>query len=410
MFRHLAVAALAGLCSALEALLPTAAQLTQIAGEVDSLRGVHTDGQQLPMPTTKEAFVCDVDSSGPICLGGQQRILLPPAKPFGLVGFWPFDEAMPLDVSGGGNHGVTSFQPGPAFGGVGASAFFRKTYLTIPGSDQLKLQDFTYTFWLRIANPGPEDGDGPCAQSGLKHCPILRKGLANGNKQTYAAAPAILFDREAMKLRVELATTGEGTTQAGEALESNAKLREGAWFHVAVVRLDGQKRLRLYVNGVLDASVPTTGYTQPSDEPLYVGGDPLSSEQCDMPVFIDELRVYNRPLTPDEIQAEAAPALNGVEPSFIRLACISCPLETAMQNCPEKYHICNSLELHMGGYQVARTLGYLKQSSHVWSHSTVANGALQKQGGMGLEHIGVPTQSPAQPPMLGLGLCCSDMA
>lgn len=437
-------AALAGTASALKASVAPplpggAASFAQAASEAAMLREFHTQGQQMPMPVG-EQFTCDVDSSGPICLAGQQRIFLPEAKPPGLVGYWSFDDAQPVDTSGSGNHGVTPVEPGPAMGGRGASAAFHRTYLTIPGGEQLTLQDFTYTFWLHLRADG-----GAVQESGLRYCPVVRKGLDNSYKQHYSAAPAVLFDRQTRRIRVELATTAEDGGQTAEALESNARLRPGSWFHIAVVRLDGQKRTRLYVNGLLDSSdgapiaasdaqAPSKGYVQPNKEPLYVGGDPLMSQSCDVPMYVDELRVYSRPLEPDEIQAEAAPALSGVEPSFVRLACVSCPLETAMTNCPDGYHICNELELHMGGYQVARSLGWMTSGTHVWSHAAgdtsiapVPEATALLAGGRQPTRpaasvviyppgMAPPPASPApaqavEAPaaeMTGLGLCCSD--
>ena len=40
--------------------------------------------------------------------------------------------------------------------------------------------------------------------------------------------------------------------------------------------------------------------------------------------FVDEFKLYNRALTNDEIQADAAFALGGVEPSFVELGCMVC--------------------------------------------------------------------------------------
>lgn len=238
----------------------------------------------------------------------------------------------------------------------------------------------------------------------------------------YSGTPTILYDRETRRLGVEMAT-GTGDAINIEGFESNARLGKGRWYHVALVRLDGQRRTRLYVNGILDASQGTQGYlAAASTEPLFIGGDPAERNQCGLPLYMDELKIYDRPITPDEIQAEASPAFAGVEPSFVRLACISCPLEMATRNCPDGYHICNSLEMHMGGYQVARTMGWLERDSHVWSHTPVS--AIQELD-KGLPHAvvaGAPPAAATEPcadifePLspgpsaapVGLGLCCSD--
>lgn len=315
--------------------------------------------------------------------------------------------------------------------------------MTIPGSENMNSRDFSYTFWLYVVEHSSHHPGGP------PFCPVVRKGCAAttqdnalGQPVDPASTPGVFYSHTSKRLRVELATTLQNSGFMVESFESNARLNRGKWYHVAVVRLDGQRRTRLYVNGILDKSEHTEGVTRSNTQPLYVGGDPETQHKCDMPVYVDELKVYSRPLLPDEIAAEAAPSLAGIEPSFIRLACIDCPLATAVENCPKGYHICNSLELHMGGYQVARTLGWLDATSHVWSHAPTDNEGLQNHGGLAprpkayqtgsalhgeaAEALGLPVGAPGPAPApagaaqpvglygqqgqaaLGLGICCAD--
>jgi len=360
---------------------------------------------------------CEEDAAGAICFGdNREQVLLPPALPDGIVGFWNFDDALPLDVSGNHYHGLASVQAGPSFAGQGSSAyFFKQSFLVVPHKEKLNLQDFSYTFWLHLL----DDVSG--VHQGLRVCPLLRKGGAADAMQEGQAplppAPAILIDRQTRQLHVEVGTqggpTGDMVDLGTEAFMSNAKLARGRWFHIAVVRLNAQRRTRLYVNGILDSSQSSKGFTAVNSGPLYVGGDPGSRDQCNVPMYIDELKVYNRAIDHDEIQAEAAPSLAGVEPSFLRLACVDCPLAIAQQNCPDQYHICNSLELHMGGYQVARTLGYLQAHTHVWSHATSHDAQGKEtpiiQPPSGGFDVGAPAPAQAQA-ILGLGLCCADAA
>jgi len=378
---------------------------------------------------------CDVESATPICLGDEQ-VLLPPALPDGLQGYWSFDDDSPVDLTGNLNHGLGRAQAGPSFAGVGSSALFDgSSFLVIPGRGPLRLQDFSYTFWLYLI----DDTASGVPRQGLRVCTVVRKGLEDIGPEGRqpAAAPAVLFDRESRRVRISLVTVGEGSSDVSEieSFDSNSRLSRGRWFHLAIVRLNDQRMTRLYINGVLDASHPSKGFVKANGDPIYVGGDPLSRDEwCNMPMYLDELKVYNRPLVPDEIQAEAAPLLAGVEPSFVRLSCMQCTLQTAMQNCPEGYHICNSLELHVGGYQVARSLGWLQgPGTHVWSHSPVANALVQTRGGFipgrgstsapapvipsspsaSLAESPAGSPAPAPAPMgaqLGLGICCADGA
>jgi len=361
---------------------------------------------------------CEEDAADAICFGeNREQVLLPPALPAGIVGYWNFDDSLPVDVSGNHFHGLASVQAGPSFAGQGSSAHFQKSnFMVVKHNEKLALKDFSYTFWVHLL----DDTSG--AHQGLRVCPLLRKGAAANTADGQAPlppSPAILIDREKRHLRVEVGTVGgvlgDMVDQGIEAFESNARLARGRWFHIAVVRFSSQRRTRLYVNGILDASQETKGNTAVNTGPLYVGGDPAAGDQCNVPMYIDELKVYDRALDHDEIQAEAAPSLAGVEPSFLRLACRDCPLAIAQQNCPADYHICNSLELHMGGYQVARTLGWLKQGTHVWTHATSHNAKGEEEAVIkplegGFSSTPAPNAQAGGAPetILGLGLCCAD--
>mmetsp|Transcript_26390 Transcript_26390/g.48231 ORF Transcript_26390/g.48231 Transcript_26390/m.48231 type:complete len:426 (-) Transcript_26390:36-1313(-) len=409
--------------------------------------GVVTTAASSPSPAVAAEPCCDVQISGPICLSGngQDRVFVPPAAAHGLTGRWTFDEDMPWDSSGAGYHGMEAVASGPTMGGRGRSAFFQSTSLTVPAGEAptvgssrlLAASDFSYSFWVHfVEDPGKH-------HQGLKHCPLVRKGLDKTidevvEEPSYAAAPAIMIDQLTRKLHIELATdattstnpaadneTWTQATNGREAFDSHSRLSHGRWFHVALVRMERERTTRLYVNGILDSTVISSGHVVPNSEPLYMGGDPIVGSRCATPLYIDNVQRYNRPLTPDEIQAEAAPAFAGIEPSYVRLACVECSLEHAMQKCPAGYHVCNNLELHIAGYQVARTLGLVSSKDmRVWSHAASATsssvgGVASQSPPMSFVQTGESSQSSratqtADPSgsslsaNLGLGLCCMD--
>jgi hypothetical protein len=189
------------------------------------------------------------------------------------------------------------------------------------------------------------------------------------------------------------------TTSAAESFTSLSRLRYDTWYHLALVRLGAARQIRLYVNGILDSEQATVGYTAANQNPLLLGGEAPSD--CALQLFVDEVRAFDRILEADEIGAEAAPALGGTESAFLRLGCADCALDTAMNACPENYHLCNGLELHTEAYRIAKNLGWISQGTHVWSHASEANAAAQAQGGVGPGGEMI-TQT------LGLGLCCID--
>eukprot|EP00971_Amphidinium_carterae_P303759 6035626-Amphidinium_carterae.1 len=122
-------------------------------------------------------------------------------------------------------------ESGPAMGGRGRSAFFQRSSLSVPaelavvGSTGLPAaSDFSYSFWVHfVEDPGKH-------HQGLKHCPLLRKGLDKTidevvEEPSYAAAPAIMIDQLTRKLHVELAT--DAVTDIGPKNETWSQMGNG---------------------------------------------------------------------------------------------------------------------------------------------------------------------------------------
>jgi len=330
---------------------------------------------------------CDVVSDGPICFSERKALLVPPAVPHGLIGHWSFDERSAFDSSGNMNHGGTEFYHGPSPAGSGHSAVFHKNFMMVPNSHAFQNEDFSYSFWVYLL---PYTG---LADESPRWCPLLRKGVYVAQAQEFANAPAILFSFRTGHVRASI-TTNTSSRGDGEFVDSNARLVAGRWAHIAVVHHAKRGSLLIYMNGILDSTTRTRGKLVLNDYPLYIGGDPFTASQCEHMIFMDELRAYARAVSPHEIQAEAAPALGGLDPSFVHLGCLSCSLEEAIRSCPTGRAICSSLELHTGGYQVARSLGWLDAGTHVWTEAAVMKGRQQA------------SDSILGPPLKGLGLCC----
>lgn len=342
---------------------------------------------------TWKAEECDVRSSGPLCFNGGSSVLMPAAAASDLVGHWTFDSEVPFDVSGGGNHGEGVLEHGPSPAGGGYSAYFAKNFLTVPDAPGFHSKDFTYSFWVYLlGSPLGEARDAP------KWCPLLRKGVYVSAAEEFSNAPALLFSRKTGHLRASVTTTSVSLGD-GEYVDSHARLQPNRWVHIALVHRhnsgaaeagSGSGHLLLYVNGILDARLVLHGRLEQNEYPLYVGGDPFTAEQCGFEMYLDDLRLNSRAVAPHELQAEAAPTLGGVDPSFVHLGCTSCSLEEAVTSCPHTRHVCSALELHTGGYQVAKALGWLASGMHVWTHAAVANrGAAPSAGAAS-----------------GLALCC----
>jgi hypothetical protein len=97
----------------------------------------------------------------------------------------------------------------------------------------------------------------------------------------------------------------EAESEAAYALYANPSEAPGAplplnrWTHIAAT-YDASK-LTLYVDGVVSSTVPDNGALRQSDSPLRLGGNIWGEWFAGA---IDEVRVYNRALSPAEVKAD----------------------------------------------------------------------------------------------------------
>src|SRR5262249_19390772 len=95
-----------------------------------------------------------------------------------------------------------------------------------------------------------------------------------------------------------------GTDGADFVAQSTTTAQVGQWFHLAGV-YDGAS-MKLYVNGVLESTVNVGSITMNSTSPLRIGALPgYTSSSNGFEFFqglVDEATIYNRALTPAEIQ------------------------------------------------------------------------------------------------------------
>ena len=85
------------------------------------------------------------------------------------------------------------------------------------------------------------------------------------------------------------------------------------WSHLALT-YDGAT-LRLYVNGSQVASRATTGTIRRTTDPLWIGGNHPYGEYFQG--LIDQVRVYDRVLSPPEVRAEMSTPSGSAPPSLV---------------------------------------------------------------------------------------------
>jgi hypothetical protein len=101
---------------------------------------------------------------------------------------------------------------------------------------------------------------------------------------------------------VETTVTGLAGVTGSQPIPLNT------WTHMASTY--NGTTLSLYVNGVFVASQPVSGNIQPSTGPLRIGGNSIWGEY--FAGRIDNMRIYNRPLSQAEIQTDMNSAVGAV--------------------------------------------------------------------------------------------------
>lgn len=308
---------------------------------------------------------CDMSIKGALCLFDGRRVMLPDAAPKSLIGHWTFDDMAVTDSSGNKNHAAGpretwgTIPSGPGLWGRGASGYFNGfDYVQIPHSATFTqiAGEYSMTLWLYLLNNPlkPTDATGTW-------CPLLRKGEGAGS-------PGLLLQTQSRKFKFESKWVGGSV----DALSSEATLPMERWVHVAMVRSGGA--LKLYINGLLDSSMAVTGHTAVMAESPLVLGSMDRDSPCNVQVYMDEVRFYGREISKQEVQAEAAPALGGIPPSFAQLGCLKCDVEKAKVSCPASMHVCTEMEIHSGAYQVAMIMGYAQYDTDIWTHADATSG------------------------------------
>jgi outer membrane protein assembly factor BamB len=218
-------------------------------------------------------------------------ILLLPGRPLtaavdtqGLVGYWKFDEGQGTTVRDGAgtNHG-TAHGAKWTTGISGTALLFDVSgaYVQMNADASLDLtQELTIAAWLKSEN---------------FDTPIV-------NKLEYWAPGNYDFRTErdgALSLSHEA-----GARRPWSHYESRGRLSVGQWHHVAV-SLKAGGEVNFYIDGRAAGSAQQTGtFGLVNREPLRIGAkpDPYSSFHG----VIDEVRIYRRVLTADEVKKLAA--------------------------------------------------------------------------------------------------------
>ncbi len=292
-----------------EALDPATAQNVThyaISGGVNiSDANLSTNGRTVTLVTTtlsEQVYTLDVsqvqDLAGNVIAQNTQETFefVDNDTPDGLVAHWPMNEGVGstiTDVTGNGHTGAlvngaswstTGGDPAVSFDGV-------NDYVDV-GSLDISGNAMTLAAWFRVA-----DLDNCPAHD----CRIISKASGiTGNDHYFVLST--MASGEATRLRFGLKTDGVTTMLTS----SSGNVPENQWVHVAAV-YDGAA-MRLYMDGQQVGSKAKTGsITTNSDISCWIGGNPPTDTVRPWDGQIDDVQVYNRALSAQEIQQLLGP-------------------------------------------------------------------------------------------------------
>lgn len=244
-----------------------------------------TTGTSSTPTTTTSGSTTTTSTSGTTSSSTSTSTTTTAARP-GLVAAYAFEQGSGvnvLDTSGYGNNGVitnATWAPG-RYGG--ALKFAGNGWVTISSAPSIELgQTLTLEAWIYPDKPMYDWKDVIMKQRSWSTDP--KYGIS------YYLTAASQWGPP----------TGGVTTSAEQMVKGPAFLPIGKWSHLAST-YDGAS-VRLYLNGTLIGSKAATGFVAGGSGPLRIGGNGIWGEYFHG--SIDEVRVYNRALTVDEIRAD----------------------------------------------------------------------------------------------------------
>ncbi len=218
--------------------------------------------------------------------------------PQGPVAYYPFN-GNANDESGNGNNGAVS--GGGTFTtdrfGNPNSAFSSTTtsYIDIPESVSLDLQSaFTLSAWFKME----QVTHAYSALISKDYSTGYSIGIDSGGSGVCPAPSGVVRN---MRIMV-----------ANQNTYFNSDFSCNTWYHVAVTYDDNTNQAQLYVNGSLVDTQTVTASPNINSYSLGIGRDMRFLDK--FVGVIDDVRIYNRVLTSDEILQLPGPVISGITP------------------------------------------------------------------------------------------------
>ncbi|GAB5361569.1 hypothetical protein AAMO2058_000724100 [Amorphochlora amoebiformis] len=192
----------------------------------------------------------------------------------------------------------------------------------------------------------------------LSNTPIL---VSSG-----VSSASLQLSGESRKLHLKLTDVNGGVT-----IRSMARIPLKRWTHIAVTQ-EGLL-IQIYVNGKQDTKkiLNNRRFIDASQWALGGGSEKMGGSN----MYVDLLKIRNKAIDQDLVQAAAEASFPGLNPNGLSLGCHNCHYTEALHKCGQQVstELCTKDQLIRNGYlTVARAMGWVDLSQNlVWGASNL---------------------------------------
>src|SRR6267142_3955526 len=221
--------------------------------------------------------------------------------PTNILGWWP-GEGSAADIIGTNNGVLQGGATASAAGKVGTAFSFDGTnsFVAISNSALLRPTNFTIEGWVRFT--GLDSGGSGGSPAGDQYI-IFRQNTRSSDFEGFDLSKTRVGSNDFFRF---LISSASGQTAQ---IYSLTTLTNGTWYHVAAVR--GSNFTQIYVNGVLERQTNVTFAQDYGNFPLYFGTSGQSFWDHKLKGNLDEVSIYNRALSSNEIASIYAAGTSG---------------------------------------------------------------------------------------------------
>jgi lysophospholipase L1-like esterase len=214
------------------------------------------------------------------------------SAPAGLVGWWP-GRGNANDIAGTNNGTLQGGAIASATGLAGMAFNFDGTngFMRVPDSPALKPANLTIEAWVLFSALNSWVSGAPSGDQYI----VFKQNTRSSDFEGYDLGKTRVSGSDVFRFLVSSAS--------GQAVDihSTTALATGVWYHVAGVR--GSNFTQIYVNGRLEGQATVTSTQDYGAYPLLFGTSGNSSWDGRLKGLLDEVSLYNRALSSNEIVA-----------------------------------------------------------------------------------------------------------